>query len=680
MPRARAMRLTRRSVVGTVSLATAVAAVTALGATGAAGSEPSPGPDSPQVMSGTVAGFVSSAQDLGATPTSDRVDFDVLLGVRNAAGADALLQQLSTPGSASYGKWLTTAQFAQRFGATDAQVGTVTSWLTSRGLQVGGLANGRMSLSVSGTVQQINSAFGTQLRQYSYEGKNLRANRNDLSIPRKLSGLVSGVVNLDQSSALAQPTTRGPGETPGLGAISNSTVQSDAPSTKLPGPPPGARYGVQPCSAYYGQKVATAQPAAYGKHWPYDVCGNTGLQLASAYGATGQWKSGNTGKGVTVAITDAYAAPTILQDANTYAQKHGMTPFAAGQFKQLLPKSFNQFKACGPQGWYGEETLDVEAVHSAAPGANVLYVGGSNCGQGLTDAWANVIDKHLADIVTNSWSNTGEHYPTSLINFFNQYALQASLTGITDNFSSGDDGDNAVVTKKPSIDLPADSPYVTAVGGTSIGIGANGTRVFETGWSTSYSTLTKGKYVPAPPGAYSSGGGGGTSKVFAQPFYQKGKVPAAMSMRYGKQAARVIPDIAVAGDSNTGMLVGETQAFPNGTYYDEYRIGGTSLSSPLLAGLIAVADSAVGHSLGFVNPVYYSLMGTPAILDVQNVDAAHKAQERTDYVNLLNSKDGLLFKLDTLDTPTTIHTGPGYDDMTGVGAPSGPAFFAGLRG
>ena len=135
MPHTRAGRLTRRSVAGTASLAAAVAAVTALGVSGASGAEPTPGPDSPQVMSGTVAGFVSSSQDLGATPTNNRVTFDVLLGVRNAAGADALLQQLSTPGSASYGKWLTTAQFAQQFGATDAQVGTVTSWLTVRGLQ-----------------------------------------------------------------------------------------------------------------------------------------------------------------------------------------------------------------------------------------------------------------------------------------------------------------------------------------------------------------------------------------------------------------------------------------------------------------------------------------------------------------------------------------------------------------
>ena len=103
----------------------------------------------------------------------------------------------------------------------------------------------------------------------------------------------------------------------------------------------------------------------------------------------------------------------------------------------------------------------------------------ANCDQGLNNAWAKVIDNHLADVVTNSWLNTGENLPESLLNFFNQYALQASLTGITDNFSSGDDGDNATVAKKPSVDVPADSPYVTAVGGTSVGIGSAGSCGFS---------------------------------------------------------------------------------------------------------------------------------------------------------------------------------------------------------
>ena len=65
---------------------------------------------------------------------------------------------------------------------------------------------------------------------------------------------------------------------------------------------------------------------------------------------------------------------------------------------------------------------------------------------------------------------------------------------------------------------------------------------------------------------------------------------------------RVEPDISMEADPATGMLVGETQTFPNGVFYDQYRIGGTSVASPLLAGVIARADQTAGHALGFLNP------------------------------------------------------------------------------
>ena len=74
---------------------------------------------------------------------------------------------------------------------------------------------------------------------------------------------------------------------------------------------------------------------------------------------------------------------------------------------------------------------------------------------------------------------------------------------------------------------------------------------------------------------------------------------------------RVEPDISAEADPATGMLVGETQTFPNGVYYDEYRIGGTSVASPLTAGIIARADQQAGTPLGFLNPALYSLYGTP---------------------------------------------------------------------
>jgi subtilase family serine protease len=132
------------------------------------------------------------------------------------------------------------------------------------------------------------------------------------------------------------------------------------------------------------------------------------------------------------------------------------------------------------------------------------------------------------------------------------------------------------------------------------------------------------------------------------------------------------------GYPNTGFQVGETQVFPDGTYCDQYRIGGTSLSSPLLAGVIAVADQFAHRSLGFVNPLYYKLLGTPALHDI-TAPASPLAQVRTDFVNGIDASNGLRYRLPTIDVQTTtIHSAPGYDDETGVGTPNGLWFFLGL--
>src|SRR5262249_28327837 len=153
--------------------------------------------------------------------------------------------------------------------------------------------------------------------------------------------------------------------------------------------------------SYYGSNIATTLPDAYGTKIPYAVQGYTGKQLRAAYGA-----GTRTGKGVRVAITDAYASPTIASDASTYAGKHDDAAWATGQLGQVLPKSYQKTRECGGSGWYGEETLDVEAVHAVAPNADVTYVSAASCfDDDLLDALNKIVDRHLADIVSNSWGD-----------------------------------------------------------------------------------------------------------------------------------------------------------------------------------------------------------------------------------------------------------------------------------
>jgi subtilase family serine protease len=613
-------------------------------------------------LAGSTPKWLHSARSEGSAAASAHVDFGVLLKMRNQSGAATALQAVSTPGTAQYGKWLTNAQFDARYAPSSSQVAAVRNWLRSQGFQVTKTLPSGMYVEASGTVSQVDRTFGTTLNTYAYAGQNVQANATALSLPASTPGAVvsavDGVIGLDQGSTLKQP------------------------ASKEPGPPPGARYGVEPCSAYFGQKVATGKPSAYGSKRPYAVCGYVPQQLQAAYGESALLKAGIDGKGVTVAITDAYAAPTIVKDTKIYNEVHSQPAFGPGQFSQITPgkNGFDLVNLCGAQGWYGEETLDVEAVHTMAPGAKIIYVGAKDCLSGLDNAWAETIDSHIANVISNSWTDGTDDINllgTAYVDFYNQFSLEAALTGITVQFSSGDSGDHTAGGTDPAaktVEFPADEPYVTGVGGTSVEIGSHGQWLKEYGWQNSYSALTSGAWSPAPPGNYSSGGGGGTSQLFAQPFYQRGKVPASISKFYGKTPMRAVPDISIVGDPNTGFLVGETQVFPNGTYWAQYRIGGTSVSSPMLAGMVAVADEVNGESLGFINPLYYKLIDTPALHDLV-APSSPVAQVRTNFVNGVNDSQGKAYLLQTVDVQTsTLHDTHGYDDETGVGSPNGPFF------
>ena len=655
------MRIVRRTV-----LAAVISGATVIGGLAAAAGPASASGPQRHYLSGSTPRWLSQAKSVGTTSSSEQIGFGVLLGMRNEAGAEATLQAISDPTSAGYGKWLSNQAFDDQYAPAKSSVTAVQDWLRGQGFTVTQTLPSGMYVEASGTAAQVEKVFGSPLQNYSYQGKTVRANSSELSLPAgtpaSVTGAIAGLIGIDQGTALNQP------------------------ADTLPGPPPGARYGVQPCSAYYGQKIATDKPSAYGKKWPYAVCGYVPQQYQSAYGESSLLRSGVTGKGVTVAITDAYAAPTILADAQKYNQVHGQPEFTSGQFQQITPAAngYDDESQCDPQSWYGEETLDVEAVHAMAPGAKIVYVGAADCESALDNAWATAIDNHVANVITDSWNSGTDDLTllgSSYVAFYEQYSLEAALTGITVQFSAGDSGDSTnggTDLAAKTVGFPADLPYVTGVGGTSVYIGSKGQHLAEYGWQTDYSQLTNGVWTPTPPGTYSSGGGGGTSVLFTQPWYQQGKVPASISGYFGSTPMRAVPDISAAGDPNTGFEVGETQVFPNGTYWDQYRIGGTSLSSPLIAGMVAVADQFTHTSLGFINPLYYKLLDTPALHDIV-APSSPQAQVRTNYANNVDASKGYTYELQTVDVQqTTLHDTPGYDDETGVGTPDGPAFFLGL--
>ncbi|MEO6997129.1 MAG: S53 family peptidase [Terracoccus sp.] len=632
--------------------------------------------------------WTAQARRTGAQSGAARLHLSVVLNLRDATGAESFAAAVSDPTSARYGKYLTSAQWRSRFAPTDAEAAAVSNWLRSQGFTVTGTPKNHRFISFDGTAAQANAAFGAALSTFSTTSGTATAPSAPVTVPTAIAGLVAGVSGLD-STAVSTPTHVGAGDelattarataTAKAQALSLSARQGVRPTDTLP-PPSAVFRNAAPCSTFYGQKIASSLPQIVKNPQPYVVCGYKPAQVRGAYGVDSALSEGHDGRGATVAIVDAYASPTIFADASTYAAKNDARhPLRSYQLSQSTPATYTSTDSCGAAGWYGEETLDVEAVHATAPGAAILYVGAQSCQNAdLVAAVNTVLDNDLAQVISNSYGSVGEPSSVADVQADHQSALQAAAQGVSLLFSSGDDGDDVLATGSRQVDYEASDPFVTAVGGTSLAVTSSNGYGWEQGWGTGKSVLTNGAWAPNPP-AYVYGGGGGTSQLFSQPKYQKGVVPASIANYFGQGAHRAVPDVAMVGDTQTGFLVGQTQTFPNGTArYSEYRIGGTSLSSPLFAGVIAVANQTRGSSLGFLNPRLYKLAGTDAFRDVDHPQTVTDAVVRVDFANGVNEQAGLVTSLRTINQTASIHVGPGYDDVTGVGSPNGASFFAAM--
>lgn len=610
----------------------------------------------------------ASARTSSKPVTTGTITARVYLAGQDPAGLAAYATDVSTPGNPLYGHYLTPAQVMARYGPSRTQISSVRDWLTTSGMTVTRV-NDEMGgyVAVQGSVKSAARAFGVTFG--TFRGPDHHADRapeGTASAPVGVADDVLTVTGLDTATHYMTPA---------------DTL-----------PPPGPNYWVAPpCSQYYGQKVATKEPSAYGAKQPWTNCGYTPRQIRGAYGVT---QSGMTGKGVTVAIVDAYASSTIVSDANHYAKVTGDKPFARGQYTQDLAASFTNTGAdeCNAASWYGEQSIDVESVHGMAPDAKVIYVGGASCtDQDLGDSLATLVNKRLATIVTSSWGEPADQ--ASEIPVYDAIFQAGAAEGIGFFFSSGDSGYENPAEDPGSdmqqADFPPESPYVTSVGGTSLAIGRNDNYQLETSWGTMLDPLAANhrSWKFAPPGKYPSGydgsSGGGVSYDFTQPSYQKGVVPASLATKLANgstspTAMRVEPDVATLADPSTGILVGQTTLQPNGTKvaFSLSRSGGTSVSCPIFAGIEADAQQAAGHPIGFANPAIYKRYRTAVFHDVTDhpFGGRHLAEVRSNYTDPSTKKGPLVTYLRTLGIDgqgaAALPAVKGYDDATGVGSPA----------
>jgi subtilase family serine protease len=676
--------------------------------------------------SGEVAPWVAHAEKAGAVEDSKAVRIAVYLTFKNEAELDRLIKAQTTPGSPEYGHFLTPAQFHARFAPDKSDVEAVRASLVKQGLSIGHIATSGFYIEATGTVGRIKTAFRVDQNYYRFQGRVLRANSTAPTIAPRFANLISHIGGLDESGLLVHPMHVGVDRLP--------NPQPAVKSTSKIIQPPTADFLDSPyCSSYWGDHQATVspKPAPFAASMPYLNCGYTPAQMQLAYGGN---KVSFDGTGITVAIIDAYASPTIVHDANKYFRRHGLPPLTANNFQQNVPDGIynvSPTEACGPQGWFTEESLDVEAVHTFAPGANILYVGARNCDDPLFDSLYDTIDNGLADIITNSWSENGEFSSPDEQAVNNAEYMQAAAEGISVLFASGDDGDLSQINGVASGSWPGNSPYVTSVGGTTLALkDSTGTKQ-EWGWGTYRAFLggtvtitSNGTVVKAAAAlgdfSFYSGSGGGVSFFQTQPAYQARVVPASISTVTFSAAGepisfnrprRVAPDVAMDADPYSGFLMGETftiastavsnggcTAFSKTMEYCEFAEGGTSLASPSFAGVLARVDQARQANglgdIGLVNPRLYAVKAgvpgstTTALVDVippstpTSVLRAYPASAgenpRVVTVNSQPASGGcsqaICEGVDDVFNATT----PGYDNVTGRGTPWIPSLVTAL--
>jgi subtilase family serine protease len=409
--------------------------------------------------------------------------------------------------------------------------------------------------------------------------------------------------------------------------------------------------------------------------------------IQSAYNVGPLYAAGWNGKGVTIAVVDSFGSDTIAHDLHVFDVAFGVQPMC-GEEGVACTGEMPNFSVLSLQGspatqappskshgtglqnraaWALEVSLDVETAHAIAPQANILLVTtpvAETLGvQGLPQMMAAeqyVIDNHLAQVITQSFG-TGEDAFGSRQSLQNlRHAFQsAAANGVTVLASSGDGGTansykqpvtNPRTIPFPSVIWPASDPLVTSVGGTYLctdpTAGTNDPRTIYAG------PAGRCNANPTQAEVGWTFSGGGFSDVFAKPAYQN-TLPAG-STTIGPM--RGVPDVAFQASAGTGALV-YVSLPPDGTSSDVgingwWDIGGTSLSSPQFAGLVAIADQIHGSGLGLINPTLYTIASTPS-------------KYASDF-----------FDVTTGNNTQTVPAMPGYpattgwDPVTGLGTPN----------
>jgi kumamolisin len=576
-----------------------------------------------------------------------QVSVTVALKLRNADQIESLLQATYTAGAPGYRKFLTTQEFAAKFGPTAETIARVSQHFQKAGLHVEQLTG--THLSVSGSASAIQAEFGVQLHAYA----------------------------VAPTAAAAGYTFRAPAGTAQIASAIADAVQSvDGLDTRPHFRPHLLR------SAEHGNGKLVGVPAAAVPGSANAPGSLTVTDFASHYDVNPVYHSGVTGKGVTIGIvTFASFTPS---DAYAYWQALGLNVSSSRIHEVQIDGG------SGPVSDVGgslETTLDVEQSGGLSPGSRVMVYEGPNTDQGFIDAFAKAIDSNTADTISCSWGEweffdlasqgnivtdpvTGR--TTSTLKALNDLFAQAALQGQSMYVAAGDAGayDDTDFFTPPSwpvpkgavvlsVDDPAVQQWVTAMGGTTLpgpqtyaitskkNLTINIPTEQAWGWDYLNPLCTALGFNPLSCGTYPGGGGGGVSSYVPLPIYQFG-VPGIQTTAFGQTQldysqtppafvvtlpggypGRNVPDLSLNSDPQTGYQVYYTD--DQGAFGIQTGWGGTSFAAPQFNGVTALFDQAVGRRVGLLNFALYDLVrfGNPyrgseaPLRDVTNGDNWH---------------------------------------------------------
>jgi len=410
------------------------------------------------------------------------------------AELDQLLANQQNPASPEYHHWLTPEEYGQRFGVSDADIATLTSWLKTQGFSIAGVASGKDWIAVNGTAAQVESAFQVELHHYLVDGAMHFANANEPSVPAAFGGVIRGLRGLHD-------------------------------------------FRMKPRSHVSTKPVPHNTDPRTGDHYlaPDD--------FATIYDVAGLYSKGFTGSGQKLVIGGQ--TQIQLSDIESFRSMFGLS--ANDPQLMLVPGSQDPGVS---QNDLGEADLDVEWSGAVARDATILYVYSSDALQSIQYA----IDQNLAPVVSVSYGLCEQENGNADTLTLQSWAQQGNAQGITWFAASGDNGGaDCGDSQNPglAVDAPGSVPEVTSVGGSEFMEGGGQY------WSSTNSATQASaqSYIPemvwndSVADGTPSSGGGGASIIFTKPSWQTGPgVPA--------DNARDVPDIALtASADHDGYLV-----------------------------------------------------------------------------------------------------------------------------